>query len=186
MPPATRVLVMPEPGSALLKVQVPLSFFTSVWKFAIVCAKVAVPLPFRVNRLLPPPPLMLPVIDEPVYTLSVSSPLAKLIVPISWPWLVKLMAMVPEAPMMGPAPPLYSMTPVAPLMTVFEPADASNHIAAPPACERISPWLTIRLPLPCGLTASALPAVPFDRTLAPSSMVSVVPERNSMVLAPVP
>ena len=53
MPPATRVLVMPTPASELLKVQVPLSFFTSVWKLEIVWLKVPAPVPFRVSRLLP-------------------------------------------------------------------------------------------------------------------------------------
>jgi len=88
--------------------------------------------------------------------------------------------------MMGPAPFLYSMMPVAPFSMVFEPVADSNQMAAPPACERISPLLTMRLPVPIGLIASALPAEPVDSTLAPCSIVSVLPERNSMVLAPVP
>jgi len=66
VPPATRVLVIPTPASELLKVQVPLSFFTSVWKFEIVWLKVSAPVPFKVSRFAPPPPLMVPEIDEPL------------------------------------------------------------------------------------------------------------------------
>jgi hypothetical protein len=77
------------------------------------------------------------------------------------------------------------MIPVALLITVFVPEAFWNQMAAE-LTPRIVPLLVIVLPLPSGLTASADPCVPAERTVPPCYTVSVLLLRKSMVFAPVP
>ncbi|GEM_PF-3531429 len=63
---------------------------------------VSVPLPLSVSRLLPPPPLMLPLTDEPPYRRKVSLPPANTRLPITLPLLVKSSVLLPVAPITLP------------------------------------------------------------------------------------
>ena len=78
------------------------------------------------------------------------------------------------------------IVPDAVLTMVLLPVSDSRKMALVAFAAETVPLLTIRLSVPIELIASASNCIPLAVTCAPASMVSLLPELNSIVLAPVP